>query len=139
MIKKYKNVNFPYDFDNEKLLEHTKECMDEAIKKGDDIESIVFSIRAQLGLAEYHKRQNDRFNFITIGIAFLALVLAFVGVCFQVHLSKTPQKIESQDIQEIKTNVDFIRSDKKMDSLLFFVKEVTNNQKTLEKRFQDKK
>jgi|ERR1035437_5570166 hypothetical protein len=122
---KYTNQNFPYDFNDKELKKHTQECMQEGLGSG--IENIVFSIRAQLGLAEIHKRQNDRSNRITIGIAVLALILSLSGIGFQWYISQTPQNIESKDIKEIKDNMDKILIDHRTDSLLFYLKEISKN------------
>jgi len=131
---KYTNQNFPYDFNDKELRKHTQECMQEGLGSG--IENIVFSIRAQLGLAEIHKRQNDRSNRITIGIAALALILSLTGIGFQWYISQKPQNIESKDIQEIKASFDKFFIDQKTDSLLFYLKEISKNQvrPTLTKR-----
>jgi hypothetical protein len=122
---KYTNENFPYDFNDKELKDHTQECMKDGL--GSDIENISFSIRAQLGLAEIHKRQNDRSNRIAIGIAILAIILSLSGIGIQWYISQKPQTIESKDIQEIKSNLHNIYIDQKTDSLLLYLKEISKN------------
>lgn len=92
--------------------------------KGRDVENIVCSSLAQLGLAEIQKRQIDKSIRIIIAIAIFALILSISGTYIQWCISNTPQIIENKDIKEINAKVDKINSDKKTDSLLFYMKEV---------------
>jgi hypothetical protein len=140
---KYTNSNFPYDFDDTELKKQTQIYMQDGLKEveGDHINNIIYSLRAQLGLAEIHKRQNDISNRSTFRISIAAIILSLFGVFFQWYISKQPMKMESKDLQEIKTILEKEQVSQKLDTALIYLK-LSNtkyeNPKTIHKKVTGK-
>jgi len=79
---------------------------------------------AMLGLMEYHKRQNDKANRITLFIAGLAVVISIIGIAIQVRVSQRPMQIKSSELLNIQANLAKDQNDHRLDSVLFYLKKI---------------
>lgn len=119
---KYKNQHFPYDYDPIELRRKTEEFMQQSLidVQGDHVNNIIYSIRAQLGLAEIHKRQNERSNCYILTIAIFSLILSLSAIYMQWKTATKPINIENSSLQEITNILKDKTLTQKLDSILFY-------------------
>ncbi len=129
MTIKSKNKDFPPQLTNEQLEEWTEENIRGAIEgiELDRIKNVVFAMKAQLGMSEMHKRQNDKTNRNTLIVAITAVTLSVISIVLQFWVSERPTNIESQELKEIKASLEKFQSVHQSDSVLFYLKKISGS------------
>jgi hypothetical protein len=82
-------------------------------------------MKAQLGMSEIHKRQNDKTNKNTLTVAIAALVLSVLSIGLQFCISKKPTNIENQELKDIKTTLEKLQNSHQSDSVIFYLKMIS--------------
>jgi hypothetical protein len=82
-------------------------------------------MKAQLGMSEIHKRQNDKTNNNTLIVAIAAVWLSVLSIGLQFWISKKPTNIESQELKDIKTTLQKLQSSYQSDSVIFYLKMIS--------------
>ena len=121
------NKDFPPQLTDEELEEWTEKHMRDAIEgiENDNIKNVVFAMKAQLGMSEIHKRQNDKMNRNSFIVAITAVTLSVGSIALQFLVSKSPTNIESKELNEIKADLEKYQSIHQSDSVLFYLKKIS--------------